>query len=143
MVGAAEQQELLQEVSGLLVSAAPEGWRELELSFRSTVAVDTATFSCVGGSGERTRLSVPFRAMNRLSELREGMYAPGTGAWFTARMTIRPPGGFEVRYDYDSEPEFVPPLTPETFVLDQEHFPRSEEHMPEWLKDKLAQAGQS
>ncbi|WP_086821051.1 hypothetical protein [Allokutzneria sp. NRRL B-24872] len=143
MVSAAEQQELLQEVGGLLVAAAPEGWRELELSFRSTVAVDTATFTCADASGERTRLAPPIKARRRLKALREGMYAPGTGAWFTARVTIQPPGRYEVEYDYDSEPLFVPPLTPETFALDHEYFPRSEEHIPEWLKHKLAQAAHS
>lgn len=49
-----EQEGLLRDAGGVLLSAAPQGWRELELSFRSTVAVDTSTSSAPRKAGNRS-----------------------------------------------------------------------------------------
>ncbi|MEU4767761.1 hypothetical protein AB0H12_31370 [Actinosynnema sp. NPDC023794] len=92
-----EQEGLLRDAGGVLLSAAPQGWRELELSFRSTVAVDTSTFLCTTEGGEQARLAPPTRALRLFGKLREGMYIDGKGAWFTARMTIQSPGRYQVR----------------------------------------------
>ncbi|WP_440902699.1 hypothetical protein [Actinosynnema sp.] len=138
VLGPEEQQEIVHEVGGELVSAAPAGWRWLQLSFRSTIGVDTATFLCADESGERRRVVPPVRAMLLLKRLRGGMYAEGAGAWFTATVTVEPPGRYRVEYDYDSEPVFIPPLRGSAYALDLEHFPRAEGRIPEWLKRKLA-----
>lgn len=39
-----DQEEIVREVGGIPLSAAPEGRNELDFSFRSTVGVDTAMF---------------------------------------------------------------------------------------------------
>ncbi|PRY42272.1 tudor domain-containing protein [Umezawaea tangerina] len=135
-----EQEELLQEAGGILLSAAPEGWRALELSFRSTVGIDTATFLSTGPDGGQTKVAPPAAAMRVLKKLRAGMYEEDRGSWYTARITIEPPGRYEVEYDYDGEPTFTPPLTASAYALDQDYFPRSDEHIPDWLRAKLAEA---
>jgi hypothetical protein len=139
-IGPDEQAEVIRGVGLELLAVAREGWQELELSFRSTVVVDTATLWCTGADGSRSRLMPPGGAMDALGKLRERMYVEDKGSWFTARMRIIPPGRFTVDYDYDGEPEFVPPLTPDTFVADLQHFPRAPEHIPSWLAEKLAEA---
>lgn len=73
----------------------------------------------------------------RTSSLREGMYEMGS-SWFTAWLVLEPPGTH--RIDYDSEPTYVPPLTAAAYALDFRHYPRSAEHIPDWLRGKLAEA---
>ncbi len=70
-------------------------------------------------------------------KLREAMYQPGKGTWYTARFTIDAAGNCDVRYDYDSMP--ANPTFNETvadihdlLVEDHERFPRDQEHLPEW-----------
>lgn len=68
------------------------------------------------------------------------MYKQDTGAWFSMRYTITPPGSYGVDFGYDTEPEFTAPVPPTAFEQDLERFPRTEAHTPDWLRDKLAQA---
>ena len=134
-----EQAHLIHEVVRELLFSAPEGWRRLELSFRSTVGIDTAEFLAVTTGGS-VKLSVPMEVLSRMDSLRGGMYEPGKGSWFTACLVLRPPGHYEIDYDYDGEPVFVPPLTADAFALDFEHYPRAAEHTPAWLREKLTEA---
>lgn len=138
-----EQEEVLREIGGALVAAVPDEWQELELIFYSTVGIDGASFVVTKPDGTKDTRTSPTPAMRKFGELRSAMYEEEKGSWFTARLIIRPPGRFEVDYDYDSEPEFVPPLTAGAYALDFDYFPRSAENTPEWLREKLAEAAQS
>lgn len=134
-----EQEEVVQEVAGVMRSTAPAGWRKLELIYRSTVAVDAADILATT-TGEPQRIPVPMKVSSRMSSLREGMYERNSGSWFTARLVLEPPGKYQIEFDYDGEPTYVPPLTAGTYALDLQHYPRSEEHTPDWLREKLAEA---
>ncbi|MFC5752687.1 hypothetical protein [Actinomadura rugatobispora] len=122
-----------------LRSAAPSGWERLGFEFRATVGIDSASFEVVGAGGESRAAMPPGQAVGRMDELRRVMYRRGQGAWFTARLDIERGGRFSAEFDYDGEPEFRPPLTPSAYALDLERFPRSEEHIPGWLRDKLGE----
>ncbi|MFD0852261.1 hypothetical protein ACFQ07_08510, partial [Actinomadura adrarensis] len=91
-------------------------------------------------TGEARAATPPGQAVGMMDELRREMYREGKGAWFTARLDIGRDGRFSAEFDYDCEPEFTPPLTPSAFAKDLERFPRSEEHIPRWLKAKLKDA---
>lgn len=134
-----EQEEVVQEVAGVMLSTAPAGWQQLELIYRSTVAVDAAEILATT-TGEAQRIPVPMKVSSRMSSLREGMYEQDRGSWFTARLVLEPPGKYRIEYDYDGEPTYVPPLTAGTYALDLQRYPRSEEHTPDWLREKLAEA---
>jgi hypothetical protein len=69
--------------------------------------------------------------------LRERMYRPGKGTWYSARFTIDAQQLCEVQYDYDSmpvDPEFNETLADirDELIEDQRLFPRDQEHLPEW-----------
>lgn len=134
-----EQEEVVQEVAGVMLSIAPAGWQKLELVYRSTVAVDAAEILATT-TGEPERIPVPMKISSRMSSLREGMYEQDRGSWFTARLVLEPPGKYQIEYDYDGEPTYVPPLTSGAYALDFQYYPRSEEHTPDWLREKLADA---
>lgn len=100
---------------------------------------DTAISITFGdGSTKRTHSSLSVRKL--LRELRALMYQENIGTWFTAAITIDGSLKYETEFDYDSEPEFTPPIGPGSFAQDMKHFPRDEEHTPDWLREKLEQA---
>jgi hypothetical protein len=131
-----KEREAVNGAVRALRSAAPLGWERLGFEFRATVGIDSASFEVVDAGGESRAAMPPGQAVGRMDELRRAMYRRGQGAWFTARLDIER-GRFSAEFDYDGEPEFSPPLTPSAYVLDLERFPRSEEHIPGWLRDKL------
>ncbi|WP_131739900.1 hypothetical protein [Actinomadura roseirufa] len=123
-----------------LRSAAPAGWERLCFEFRATVGIDSASFEVVDAGGERRQAMPPGQAVGRMDELRRAMYRRGKGAWFTARLEVERSGRFSAEFDYDGEPEFTPPLTPAAFALDLDRFPRTDEHIPGWLRARLGDA---
>ena len=64
------------------------------------------------------------------------MYTPGKGTWFSMEYIITRPGNFKVYYNYDEDPGLVFP-TPWGFTNDLKYFPRDEQHIPDWLHEKL------
>jgi hypothetical protein len=132
-----EQEDVLREIATTLVANAPQGWQGLEFTFTSTVGIDGASFVATTSDGAKVVLPSPTSAMRKFGDLRTGMYQDGKGSWFTARLVIHPPGRFQADFDYDNEPGFVPPLTASAYALDFDHFPRSPEHTPDWLRAAL------
>jgi hypothetical protein len=72
-----------------------------------------------------------------MRELREVMYRPGTGTWFTFTLTISETGAVDAQFNYDDELEWDIPQEPVLFVEDLERFPRDAAHIPAWLDQKL------
>lgn len=140
-LGPAEHAEIQQAIGRALVEAAPSGWNELRYEFRATIQIDGDRFESVASDGMAARISAPFSVMELFAELRSAMYRPGVGTWFTARYVVNRLGDYKFDFDYDSEPDFNPQLTPGAFALDLEYFPRDDEHMPEWLREMVRQAG--
>lgn len=133
----AKERETVNGAVRALRSAAPDGWERLDFEFRATVGIDSASFEVEGPGGERRKATPPGQAVGKMDELRRVMYRRGKGAWFTARLQVERSGRFSAEFDYDGEPDFNPPLTPSAYALDLDRFPRTEEHIPDWLRDKL------
>lgn len=123
-----------------LSAAAPAGWQRLRFAFYATVGIDSASFETVGMDGRTQTSMPPGHAMRHMDELRSAMYRPDKGAWFTARLNVERSGRYSVEFDYDNEPDFTPPLTGSAYALDLDAFPRSREHTPSWLREKLRDA---
>jgi hypothetical protein len=138
--GPIDQAQVLQTTGAALVSSAPEDWHQLRYEFSATVQIDGSKFESVTSDGTVTRVHTPSSVPEQFDELRSAMYQPGKGTWFTARYVIERSGQYKVDFDYDNEPDFVPQLTASAYALDLEYFPRGDEHIPEWLRDKLREA---
>lgn len=79
--------------------------------------------------------------------LREVMYIPEKGTWFTARLSVESNGRHHFDFDWDNKPrwpahvdaagDFVEGDHPGTSDLraDLVRFPRSQEHLPSWFID--------
>jgi len=135
-----KEREAVNGAVRALRSAAPEGWERLGFEFRATIGIDSASMEVVNADGSARTALPPGQAVGKMDELRRVMYQRGKGAWFTARLEVERSGRFSAEFDYDGEPDFTPPLTPSAYALDLERFPRSDEHIPSWLRAKLREA---
>lgn len=71
--------------------------------------------------------------------LREVMYKPGKGTWISMTLKITPKGdGWEADYNYTEKPvwELGDPVD-DTYAQELYLFPRHEEHIPDWFKEKI------
>lgn len=133
----------LEQAVRILVDRAPEGWKKLEYTMRSTIGTDNVQLLVDFEGKDTETISSPIAAVDVMYDLRGAMYQEGRGTWFTAKVTIHRSLAYETEFDYDSEPAFVPPLCPGSFAQDLEYFPRDEEHVPHWLRCLLEQDRQS
>ncbi|WP_433273690.1 hypothetical protein ACQPZF_19735 [Actinosynnema sp. CS-041913] len=127
--------DLVAEAANALASAAPAGWAELALSVSATVlAYDFAVTVRDERGADPGQVVLSPVVTDAFQELRGVLYEEDRGTWFSARMVLRPGTRPEVSFNYDEDPRWWPALHPTTFVRDLEVFPRSEEHIPPWLR---------
>nr|WP_269440217.1 immunity protein YezG family protein [Arthrobacter sp. zg-Y769] len=123
---------MAREVDGSVRS----GWRSLRFEGR-----ESATVSEIQLYVDRNGVVKIERNSNQsfklMSELRKLMYRPGYGTWFSLTMKIDDQGHAETHYNYDEEAAWSFPLDDESYVEDQQKFPRDPEHIPAWLAPKL------
>ncbi|GAB3275523.1 hypothetical protein [Kineosporia babensis] len=86
-----------------------------------------------------TGIFLPTVHWGYLYRLREALYLPGSGAWYSIRITVTEDGRFEADYDYEHEPTFSGPRQPSTYDYrcDTAWFTRDDEHTPDWLWHRL------
>ncbi|WP_018655059.1 hypothetical protein [Actinomadura flavalba] len=135
----AKERETVNAVVRALRAAAPFGWERLSVEFRATVGIDSVLFEILDAHGGRRTAMPPGQAVGKLDELRRVMYRRGKGAWFTALLEVERSGRFSAEFDYDGEPDFHPALTAAAFRQDLDRFPRHDEHIPDWLRARLAE----
>jgi hypothetical protein len=129
------------EIARHLHASMPPGATEVILRTSQLAAVTTATVEARRNGQHldwlRPRAVIPGESIRRL---REAMYRPGAGAWFSARFTVTSEGTATAEFNYDDEPEWDAPVDPIAYLTDQDKFPRNEKNQPEWLKNALADA---
>lgn len=134
-------EDLIQQLADKLLDLAPQGWRRIDLVSAMTVPVQDLGLTVIMPDGTEPPV-VPPRDLNVvLAKLRMLCYQPGRGTWFSARVSIDPPGRIFYNYNMDYEPVLTEPMDAEHYAADLEMFPRDPAHMPEWLTKKLAAAG--
>ncbi|WP_150249357.1 hypothetical protein [Nocardiopsis deserti] len=131
-----DQQKVLTQIGQRILGEAPAGWKSL--SYRAQTVIEHGSSELVvefeDGS---TRREFPPPGMGMLTDgLRAGMYQEGKGTWFSFEYVITPPGRFNVTYNYDEDPGITFP-TAFGFTNDLKYFPRDEEYIPGWLREKL------
>jgi hypothetical protein len=140
-----ERKEILESRIGLaLIDLAPPDWDLIDL--RASVTVDTQQLRLTAllKDGREAAVSglpedVHRRIIETLAELRQHLYDPEKGAWFSMRLSAKP-DSYSVAYDFHHDPPWDPPLDPEMYLRDFEAFPRDLIHRPRWLLAKLREA---
>ncbi|MER5393062.1 hypothetical protein [Saccharopolyspora sp. NPDC002686] len=135
-LGPEEQKELLDEMAGVVTAAAPENWQLIAVEFLSVGRHVEMRVGVRDSNGNPVSWEPPAEVDNIFWRLRVGMYQEGIGTWYTSMFRISPPDTYEVLYNRDNEPPWNPPA--EAFAKEQELFPRDEQHMPDWFRQRLA-----
>ncbi|WP_121435127.1 hypothetical protein [Actinomadura pelletieri] len=139
-----EQQQILREVGGALLQVVPADWTEIRFTMGVTAELTSTQLEAVLDNGEVIEIAPPNSPRIKLRELRAGMYHPGKGTWFTARYVIQRPTRYSVDFDFDNEPDFGMDIgfqpVPQTYTNDLKAFPRDDDHIPTWLRQKIKEA---
>ena len=98
------------------------------------------SFFAILKDGNKKGLDVEDDVFFALDQLHDLFAQPGTGAWFTATASLDREGRISFDFDYDSEPQFVPPISVGHYLEEWEQFPRDEARTPAWLAERLAEA---
>jgi hypothetical protein len=138
-----EQDAIYESVGMALLEVAPVDWTQIDFTLSALAGIMSPGCTVRREGGAIEDIDPPDEAWQLLTELRDEMYQPGKGAWFTAKYTITRPGRFNVDFDYESEPDFDVPPSALSYLYDFEHFPRDTANTPDWLREKLEEARNS
>ncbi|WP_229693353.1 hypothetical protein [Lentzea pudingi] len=113
---------------------APVGWNRVTLDVWANVLSYELAASAQDAQGRfagEVRLA---EITDQLQGLRERMYVEGRGTWLSARFVLHREAEPEATFNFDENPRWSPELHPMMFVRDLEAFPRTDEHVPNWLR---------
>lgn len=138
------QAELIQEIAREIAVAASEAgdWMSCTLSVRRLVPYEEARLEVTPRSGDPTTVFPPDSTVGQIKELRDVMYRPGAGTWFSIKLNVANEGAetaVDVSFDYDDMPAWEGEPASALYVRDLRKYPR-EEHTPGWLREKIDQA---
>ena len=131
--------QMIQDIGRVLLRMAPAGWRRIDLKVLMATAGHEMTLTIIMSDGATSVVPAPEVIGQIAAELRARMYRQGAGTWFGMRYTLDPPGDFHVSYNFDFDPLWRPPIRADVFAQDVAAFPRDEEHIPGWLRERLAE----
>jgi hypothetical protein len=133
-----EQNELLGELTALVVAAQPPDWREVMIDYRHLGRQTDGAVGVLDPSGTHVVWEPPAEVWRMLQRLRGGMYRDGEGTWFSVRLTIVPPARFTAEYNWRHKPSFLKWPAADEFVVEQDRFPRGRAYMPDWFSEGLS-----
>jgi hypothetical protein len=136
----AEQDQLTRQVGRALLTVAPPEWIQIHAEYRSAGRHIEVDVFVTGQDGTPHPMRPPMEVVDGLGRLRQGMYRPGRGTWLSAVYLLEPPSSFSVEFEPDVEPRWrrLPP--PIGFQDELRFFPRAEEHIPAWLRQRAGLA---
>jgi hypothetical protein len=137
-----EQNQLLDEIATMLVKAAPPGWRQILIDYRVIGKNSDVGVGIRDANGTVQAWDPPVEVWREFTRLRMGMYREALGTWYSLRLEIDPPSRYSTSFNWEQMPNFHPDRypAPEEFALDHKRYPRSEAHMPDWFRERLASA---
>ncbi|OLF16924.1 hypothetical protein [Actinophytocola xanthii] len=134
----AEQDRLTRQVGRALLTVAGQDWVQVRAEYRSVGRHVEVDVFVTGPDGQSRPVRPPQAVVEGLGRLRQGMYRPGRGTWLSAVYLLDPPSSFSAEFEPDVEPRWrrLPP--PIGFADELRFFPRSEEHIPDWFRQRAA-----
>lgn len=131
------QHELVRQLGAVLTAPLPPGWRQVRVEYRAAGRHVETDLLVTGPDGVPRPASPPPEAVRLLGVLRSGMYRPGLGTWLGAILVFEPGQPPDVDFVRpDLEPPFRRPPPPIAFQDELRFFPRAEEHLPGWLRER-------
>lgn len=95
--------------------------------------VDDFAFTTVLYDGTVAPREMPLEVRRAFVDMRDLLYEPDQGTWFSARFVMDPPDHYRVAFNFDVDPVWDPPVAAEVYAKDLETYPRSPGNTPRWL----------
>jgi hypothetical protein len=136
MAQPADPIEHYKVIARTIAEKAPQGWTKARMTYRSvsTVSEPETAYEMADGSS-KVKVVMSFDLTRAFDALRQIMYQPGKGTWFTAEFTLTREGHFSTDFDFDHEPQWHAPIGAAAYARELKDFPRSPEHTPDWLRE--------
>ncbi|MFI5591589.1 ferredoxin [Amycolatopsis sp. NPDC051758] len=132
-----QQQEIVRQIGLALASQAPPGWRQLRIEYRAAGRHVEADLLVTGPDGLPRPAQPHPEAVRLLGVLRSGMYQPGRGTWLGMICVFDPAQPPDVDF---VRPDLEPPFRQQPPALgfqdELRFFPRADEQIPAWLREK-------
>jgi len=135
-----QQQQIVAQIGNGLASMAPPGWRRLRTEHRAVGRHLETDVLITGPDGTTQPIAAPPELVQLLGTLRAGMYQPGQGTWLAATLTFDAAQGTSVDFTLDQEPVWRRPPPPIGFQDELRFFPRTEQYIPPWLRQRAGLA---
>lgn len=142
-LGMEAQQDLARSIAQELYDVLPDGTDEIRVEVSMFVQYAQGHILLFRGGDEVGSLPKVGDVYNRMRSLREAMYTPQGGTWFSAVFRVFRDGRMKASYNYDEEPVITDvrgqprEIMPALYAKDLEVFPRSAEATPAWLAAKV------
>lgn len=134
--------DLEGDLGAALAGAAPAGWAKITLTVKATVIAYDYALEIRLADGRNASMSLPDEVKAGFRELREQLYEPERGTWFSAVLTLESGATARFSYEFDEDPKWWPELHPTAFSRDLAAFPRADERIPPWLRAQLDEGDQ-
>ncbi|MFI6575786.1 hypothetical protein ACIBFB_08285 [Nocardiopsis sp. NPDC050513] len=138
--GPLEQDDLIQVIGRAIATAVTDGWRQLTYRTRVVGSLVDDVLAVQGVDGEIRPTPVPEGVAEPLTRLKRACYLEGRGTWLTMVLSIHQSGRFDVDFDHDSDPRLTRPHNAYAYAQELSRYPRTEEHVPAWLRARLDEA---
>ncbi|WP_158847774.1 hypothetical protein [Saccharothrix deserti] len=135
-----QQDELLQQITQRLVLDLPAGWNHLQIEHKALGDHVEAGGLLRMANGGMFGWDLPDEVVDLFSRLRAGMARPERGTWLLATYWLDYPDSYSIEYNRQDEPRFRTPPPPQAHARELEIFPRTDEHVPDWLRAAVAGA---
>ena len=131
-----DQNAILGSVTTLLVQRLPGDWEQLFVDFRMVGRYLETQVSGLTMYGSSFDWELPPEALPFFVQLRDGMARPGRGTWFTLKFHLVHPDTYSAEFDRDGEPDWTSPPAPEHYAEELEIYPRDDDAIPAWLRER-------
>ncbi|MFF5260121.1 glycohydrolase toxin TNT-related protein [Actinomadura viridis] len=130
-------EELQIRLGRILLEIAPQGWRRIDLRILMIASVWEVALTVLMDDGRHAEVEPPRNFAEIAAELRSMMYRPDEGTWFSMRYMMDPPDAYWASFNTDFDPFWDPPVPAKAWEHDLRVFPRTADHIPGWLRERL------
>lgn len=131
----------MQRIAQGLASVLPADWKQAQVLLRVAGRKGEFTVLYTGEDDQRKPLKgVPADVGEALTEIKAASADPKTGTWLTGLVTLERSGKMTLSTDRTSPPRWKKEPEAAEYAEELRRYPRDEEHIPDWLREKIAEA---
>lgn len=132
-----DPQALVADILAMLTNVAPSGWESIKLHIQMVGQMaHFAALAVVNGEAETLKL-LPTSILHYVSQVKKISYKEEVGAPYVLTFDFEPDGHANLTANRDQEPRWAGQVPSKIWREDLAAFPRSAEHIPEWLNGRL------